>query len=805
MRTLQEFRYALRGIRKSPGFAAAILLSLGLAIGANTAIFSFFNAVLLRGMPFGDVDSLVRVRELRMETGQDPKPISVTGANYTAWKETNHSFQDLAVQVPSSFNLTGSGDPEQILGANVSANFLDVLGVKPILGRNIAPDEDRPGNPAPVVVLAHSLWQERFGGDPAIVGKTIVLDQQARTIIGVLPPRFKFPYRAEMWTPMGLDPADEALWRRRHLNVFGRLKDGVSLQQASTEMEGIAARLAQELPETNAGWSVQLTGLREDLVGDIRPRLIAVFAAAGFVLLIACANSANLLLARSLDQSNEVSIRVALGAGRARVARQFMMQSLVLSLLSGALGALLAVWTLPALVRLSPLQDMEAFFEDSVSVDPRALGFTLLISLLVGLLFGLIPAFNATRPNLQGLLKEGGRSNTGLRGQRWLRAFVVCEVAVSVILLAGAGLMLRSFQQLQGVDLGFDDKHLLVTEMSIPESTYPERPQQRIFYEQVLEKVKALPGVRTAGLTTNHPFTGEYRVAPFVMEDRPQSSEDEFFFTNHRVVTPGYFETLGIPLIKGRTFTPQDREDTPGVVVISKRFADTYWPGQDPLGKRVRVNRADTPWLTVIGVVGDVNDQGDYKETWYVPYTQDWRILDMNILVRTAGDPLALADPIRRAVWAVDRNQPVYGVASMETVAADVLRPQRFSTLLYGFFGGLALILALVGIYGVMSYAVSQRLREFGIRMALGAQSAQLKGAVMRGAMLLTAVGLVIGSVVAILLTRFIASLLYEVSPTDPVTFGAVLVVLVLVALAASYFPARKATKVDPVTALRYQ
>ncbi len=807
MQTWQDVRYALRSLRKSPTFSIAIVLSLGLAIGANTAVFTFFKAILLEPLPFADVEELVRVRELRMEEGKEPTPISVSGANFAAWKESNRSFEDLAIQIPVPFNLIGDGEPEQILGSRVSANYLDVLGVKPVLGRSFTPDEDRPGSPAPVVVVGFDLWQRRFNGDREIVGRTITLDQQSYQIIGVAPPRFKFPYRAEMWRPIGLTADDPELWSRRRLNVFARLREGVSLDQARAEMEGIASRLAQQLPDTNRGWGVELTGLREDLVGDIRPRLVAVFAAAGLVLLIACVNAANLLLARSLDQGNEVSIRVALGAGRARVARQFVTQSVVLALISGLVGTLLAFWVLTPMATLSPLADLDASFEEALLLDWKVLGFSLVTSLLVGAVFGALPAFQVSRPNLQGLLKEGGRTGTRRGSQGWLRAFVVAEIAVAVILLAGAGLLLRSFQRLQQVEIGFEDKHLLVAETTLPATSYPERPQQRAFYEQVLERVRAVPGVKLAAVTTNHPFTGEFRVAPFILEDRQAEGADteSFYMTNHRVVSPDYLETLGPRLLKGRLLTPQDREGSVDVVVVSKRFADTYWPGQDAIGKRVRVNRPDTPWLTVVGVVADVNDQGEYKETWYVPYLQDWRFIEMALLVRTEGDPLAVADSVRKAVWAVDPAQPVYGIETMEKQAANVLRPQRFSTLLYAFFGSLALILAVIGIYGLMSYAVAQRFREFGIRMALGAPTAQIKSAVLRNALGLTLIGLLIGSAAALALTRFLASLLYETSPTDPVTFLSVLLILAVVALLGSYIPARRATRIDPVTALRYE
>jgi putative ABC transport system permease protein len=801
----EQVRYALRSLGRSPGFAAAIVLSLGLAIGANTAIFSFFDAILLRQLPFGDADRLMRIRELRLQPGKEPAPIAVQSANLVVWKQANHSFEDFACQVPTSFNLTGDGDPESISGATVSHNFLRVLRVRPILGRDLLAEEDLPGHPARVALISHGLWSRRFGADPAIVGRTILVDQQSVTVIGVLPPKFKFPYDAEVWEPLGLDPDDTHTNHRGMLNVFGRLRPGVTAEQATADMRALAARLAQEHPATNAGWSVQLKTLREDLVGDVRPWLYALFGASGFVLLIACANAANLLLARVLHRTSEVSVRVALGSSRLRAALPFLTQSVLLALISGAFGILLAYVSLGPLAALSPLQDMDAFFQESTTLDLRVLGFSLLLSLAVGVLFGLVPAARASRPELQSLLKEGGRTGTSLRSQRLLKALVVSEIAVALVLVAGAGLMLRSFQKLQQVSLGFDEKRLLAMEITLPATRYPDRASQVRFYNQVLEKLRALPGIEAAGVTTNHPFTGERRVAPFLIEDRPPIKDNDFFFTNHRVVSPGYLETLGAPLLRGRSFTAADREDSLPVVIISKRFADVYFPGTDPLGKRLRPDRPNLPWMTIVGVAGDVKDTGDYAETWYVPYDQNWRYTDMNILVRTRGDPLALAHPVRQAIWSLDRNQPVGRVAEMATLAAETLRPQRFSALLYGLFGGLALILAVLGIYAVMSYLVALRLREFGIRMALGAQRAQLQRLVLRRTMVLTLLGVTLGMVGALALGRFLSSLLYNVAPDDPLTFGVVALGLSASALLASLLPAHRATRVNPVTALRYE
>lgn len=802
---LKELRYALRGLRKSPGFAIAIVLSLGLAIGANAAIFSFFDMILLQQLPFADADRLMRIRELRVEPGKEPSPIAVQAVNLMAWREGNRSFEDMAWQLGGPVNLTGDGEPEAVPAATVSHNFLKVLGVRPLLGREMRPEEDLPGQPARVAHISHGLWTRRFGSDPGIVGKMIQIDQEGVTVIGVLPPKFKFPYESEVWRPMGVDVNNTETNRRGILNVFGRLRPGVTPEQATADMEALAARLAEELPATNAGWSVQLKTVREDLVGNVRPWLLALFAAAGFVLLIACANTANLLLARALHRSSESSIRVALGSSRLRAALPLLTQSVLLALIAGAFGTLLAYVGVRPLALLSPVQDMDAFFRESTGINLRVLAFSFVVSLLVGILFGLVPALRATRPNLQSLLKESGRTGTARGSQRLLKVLVVTEIAVALILVAGAALMLRSFQKLQSVDLGFEAAHLLTMETSLPATRYPDRPSQVLFYTQLLEKLRALPGVEAAGVTTNHPFTEERRVAPFLIEDRPPTRENDFFHTNHRVVSPGYLETMGMPLLQGRTITEADREETLPVVVISKRFADAYFPGVDPLGKRLRANRPEQPWMTVIGVVGDVKDTGAYAESWYVPFSQNWRYTSMQIVVRTSGRPLALADTVRKAIWAIDPHQPASDIATMDVLAAEVLRPQRFSALLYGLFGALALILAIVGIYGVMSYLVAQRLREFGIRIALGAPKAQLQRLVLGNTAILTLLGLALGLAGSLALGRFLQSLLYEVAPNDPLTLGFVAVGLITAAVLASVLPARRATQVDPVTALRYE
>lgn len=803
---IKDIRHGLRALRRNPGPTLAIVVSLSLAIGANAAIFTFLNTILLRPLPFSEAEEVVRIRDARVEEGGEPEQMAVSPFNYTSWMETSEAFEGFAAQENLTINLTGVTPPQRLQGSMVTGNFFRVLGIQPALGRDFLPDEDRPDNTANVALISHDLWNQLFEGSRDALGREVTLNQEKYSVIGVLPPKVQFPYRAQVWIPMGLSQSDQDTWHRHALNVFGRLQDGVSLDEARTEMEGIAARLAQEHPETNREWSVHLTGIREDLTGEVRPGLLALTVAAALVLLLACVNASNLLMARSLDQGSELAVRVALGAKRRDIVRQFLAQSLTLGLVAGLLGLVVAKVTLDGLVGLSPIRDLDPFFEQSLGLDFRVLSVTFAVSLLVGLVFGLLPAFKASRTDVRDFLSEGStKSSRGLEGRRALGAFVVCEVAFAMLLLAGAGLILKSFQQAQEVELGFDEENLLTAQISLPQSKYPERSQRVAFLDRLVERLDALPEVAAAGVTLTHPYSDSRTVAPYVVENDPDLEPGEFYYANHAMVSPGYFRLMEIPLLEGRRFTGRDRIGAQEVVIVSESFAETHWPDGSALGKRVRVNREGWPWLTIVGVVGDTNEQSDYQDTWYVPIHQEWRFRAVTVIARTNVPPANVMNPLRQTVWELDQDQPLYDVETMPRLVADALRQERFSALLYSLFGGLALILAMVGIYGVMSYSVRNRYHEFGIRMSLGAGPSYLQRSILRRALVLTVAGVVIGGVAALALTRFLGSLLNEVDPNDPLTFASVSVGLAAFGLLASYLPSRRINRVHPMNILKVQ
>lgn len=744
----------------------------------------------------------MRIREVHLSPGKEPAPISVAPWNLEEWKRLDHVFAGLAADRPRAMGLSRDGEPERVQGGAVTANFFDVIGVRPILGRGILPEEDITGSPKRVALISHGLWRRRFGGDPRILGQSVHLDGQAHTVIGVLPPGIKFPYQCEVWVPLGLDVHDRS---SRRLIVYGRLRPGVSFEQARSELEGLAARLAQERPDTNAGWSVSLKPIREDLIGEIRPRLFSIAAATACLMLIACGNVASLLLARGVQQKREMALRSALGARGGRLLLPLICQNLLLALMTGTLALFLTAVTLQPLARISPLSTMDHFFQSSVGVDLHVLAFGLTVTLLVCGLFSLWPALRARRPRLQELLKEGSRGSGGRGSQRALSSLVVWEIALATVLLASAGLMIKSFLEESKVDLGLDPRQVLTQQIALPSTKYPDNAAQAAFFEELLERVRALPGVVAAAVTSTHPFSSDRRAWTFSVEGRQPIQPGEILLANYRVITPELFETLRIPLLQGRRLTPADREGTPLVAVVSKRFAEVYWPGETPLGKRIRREGLEEtqPWITVVGVVGDVQDLGDMRESLYLPLRQGHDFIEMNLLVRSQGNPEASADEIRQAVWTLAPEQPVFGVQTLEQAAALPLLPQRFAALMYGYFGFLGLVLAATGIYGVMSYAVAQRFKEFGIRIALGARRGDLWWLVLRWAGLVTLAGMILGVAGAVLLTRLLTKLLFGVAPGDPVILAGALAVLSSMALMASYLPARRASRVDPICVLR--
>jgi putative ABC transport system permease protein len=801
----QDLRYGVRMLAKNPGFTIVAVLALALGIGANSAIFSVVNTVLLRPLPYKNPDSLVMVWDDNTHQGfpkDTPSP-----ANFLDWRQQNTVFTGMAAMVERSFNLTGVGEPDRIDGRRVSANLFSLLGVEPQIGRAFTPDEDKPGSH--VVILSYGLWQKRFGGDPSVIGRAINLNAESYTVVGVMPAKFQFPTpQDQLWAPIAF-PADEAANRGGHyLQVIARLKPAVSMQQARAEMVTIVARLEKQYPEENTGTGIVLSPLHEEVVGKIKPALLILLGAVGFVLLIACANVANLLLARAAARQKEISLRLALGASRSRLIRQLLTESVLLAGIGGACGLL---------VSAGGIQVLKQFIPDTIShvqaidIDGKVLLFTLLISLATGLIFGIAPATQASNFNLNETLKEGGRdSGASVRGNRIRGLLVIAEVAVSFLLLIGAGLLINSFVHLRTLDPGFRTDHLLTAKVELPELKYPDKAHRTPFYNELVRQLSALPGVQSAAVAGNLPFTYDGDSMYIGVEGVPDPPPGHRPDVVLRVVGPGYFNTMGIKIVQGRDFNEHDAGDSVAAVVISEKTARYYWPGQNPIGKRLKPGSttSDNPWRQVIGVVTDVR-QNDFvaqpKMQMYMTYQQISSFAPNAVVLRTSVDPNSLASAVRNAVWAIDKDQPVSNLRSMDEIVSAAVARQRFSMLLLGVFAGLALVLAAVGIYGVMSYSIAQRTREIGIRMALGAQRRDmLKMAVWQGLRLVLA-GLTIGLAAAFVLTRVMATLLFGISATDPFTFFAISVVLLAVAALASYIPALRATKVDPMVALRYQ
>ncbi|HEX8163400.1 MAG TPA: ABC transporter permease [Pyrinomonadaceae bacterium] len=803
---IQDVRFGLRMLTKNPGFTAVAVIALALGIGANSAIFSVVNAVLLRPLPYKDPERIVMVWEDDSRHGyprDTPAP-----ANYVDWRDQNKVFEDMAAIAELSFNLTGAGEPERLDGRRVSASFFPILGVEPQLGRRFTPEEDRPGENH-VVILSHGLWQRRFGSDAGIIGKTITLNGYSFAVVGVMPQSFQFPTREDQfWIPIAFTQQEAARRGSHFLEVIARLKPGVTLEQARAEMSTIAGRLQQQYPAENTELGAAVVPLHEQLVGNIRTALLVLLGAVGFVLLVACANVANLLLARAAGRQKEIATRVALGASRLRLVRQFLTESVLLAAVGGVVGLLLSAWGVRLLKAFIPENISQA---GEITVDLKVLLFTLLISLLTGLVFGLAPATQATKLNLNETLKEGGRdSAAGSRGNRIRGVLVVSEVALSLILLIGAGLLINSFLRLRNVDPGFHTDNLLTMSVSLPAQKYPDHARRSAFYTEMIRRVEALPGVRSAAITSQIPLVKQGDTGSITVEGRPDPPRGQANMVAMRIVSPHYFQTMSIRLLRGREFGDQDRADAPAVAVISEGMARRYWPGEDPTGKRICPGKPESPddWVTVVGVVNDVQQFGldaESKPQMYLTYQQSGYFSPRHLVVGTNVEPTSLASAVRGAVWGIDPDQPVSNISTMEEVLSESIARQRFSTLLLGVFGVVALVLAAVGIYGVMSYSVSQRTHEIGIRMALGAQTGDvLKLAVGQG-LKLVMIGVGVGLAASVVLTRVMSSLLFGISSTDPATFAVISLVLVGAGVLASYIPARRATKVDPMIALRYE
>jgi putative ABC transport system permease protein len=801
----QDLRYALRMLVKNPGFTAVAVVALALGIGANTAIFSVVNTVLLRPLPYKDPERLVMVFEDSSRHGF-PRD-NPTAANYIDWRDQNHVFENIAAIAGGNFNLTGVGDPERITGYRVSASLFPLLGVAPQVGRWFTPDEDRAGA-NPVVIMSHRLWQRRFGGDPNIVGKPLTLNGRSVTLVGIMPADFRFHTQDdELWAPIAFSQEDQANRGTHYLDVMARLKPGVTLGQAQAEMSTIAARLQQQYPETNTDVGSEVVPLHEHLVGNIRPALLIFLGAVGLVLLIACVNVANLLLARAAVRQREIAVRVALGASRWRLIRQFLTESVLLGVLGGGVGLLLALFGLRLLTALIP-PDIPQI--SNISIDPSVLGFTILISLLTGLIFGLAPAIQWSSLSPNDTLKEGGRDAVAGRGNRIRGGLIVAEVAISLVLLIGAGLLINSFLRLRHVDPGFRTNNLLTMRLFLPQLKYREPAQRAAFFTDINRRLENVPGVKSSAVTTNLPLYKQSTETNITIEGRPDPPPNQEPIITTRVISPKYFETMGIPLLSGRQLTDQDTDSSPNVTVISETMARRYWPGENPVGKRIAFDRPEKEddWFQIVGIARDVRQYdliSDIKPQMYVSYQQVGFFVPRDLVVKTDVEPLSLAAAVRQTIWDIDKDQPVSNIRTMDQIASESTARQRFSMLLFSIFASVALLLAAVGIYGVMSYSVAQRRGEFGIRMALGAQKRDVLKLTIGKGLKLVLLGVVFGLAGAFALTRLMKSLLFGVGATDAPTFAAISLVLVGVALLASYIPARRATKVDPIEALRYE
>ncbi len=813
MSLMHDFRSTTRAFLQHPGFVITTTLILALGIGANATIFSVVNAVLVRPLPYKEPDRIVMIWE-KNQSQAVPRAI-VSPANFLDWKKQNQVFEDLAAFRFWYYTLTGSGDPERYQGARVSASFFPLLGVRPEIGRNFRAEEEDIGRDH-VVMLSHALWQRRFGGNSNIIGQPLTIDGEPFTIIGVLPASFRFirvlNAELELWMPIAF--AREQLTREDHsIIVYGRLRQGVTLAQAQAEMNGIANRLAQAYPKTNSGWGAQVNNLQEQTVEPVRPILLILMTVVGFVLLIACANVANLLLTRVTARQKDIAVRLALGSSRFRLMRHLLTESLLLAFLGGGAGLLLAYWGVDVLNAIVPQNRMPRL--EKFSLDVRVLVFTLIVSILVGVIVGLIPGLRASRLNLSETLKEGGRAFSEAPGGRRLRnLLVVLEITLTVPLLISAGLMLRSSLLLQNIDRGINLKNVLAIQISLPTAKYSTPAQTAAFYHHALERIQSEPGVESAGAVNFLPLTSLEDATVVTMEGVNPPPAGQEFTVSYRVIDQNYFRTMGIPLLGGRSFTDQDNEESHGVVMINKTMARQYWPNEDPLGRRLKPEfpSAKVPWrpesrntwLTIVGVVGDVKEKaltGQITPEIYVPYLQNPSSL-MNIVVRSISDPLRLAPNLRRQVLAVDRDQPVSSINTMDDVFSQSLAEPKVMTSLLATFGGLALILATLGVYSVVSYSVAQRTHEIAIRAAIGAQRHHVFKMIVGHALKLVLVGVALGIGMALAVTRLLSNQLFGVTATDPPIFIVVPLLLVVVAILASFFPARRAMKVDPIAAL---
>ena len=799
---IRDLRYALRSLRRQPGFTAAVTITLALGIGANTAIFSVVNGVLLRPLPYPNDDRLAMV----WTKFSNDQTESASLPDYIDWKAEGSSFASMSAFANSNDNLAApGGEPERMPSARVIADYFQTLGVTPAIGRFFVPDEFVFGSHR-VVVLSYGLWQRRFGADRSIVGKSITLNARPYTVVGVAGEGMRLPARAQLWSPYAVDPSARPANRRSDfLSVVGRLKPGVSLARAQSEMDGVARRLSTAYPATNTGVGIKLVSLRDQLVGSVRLALLVFSGAVALVLLIACANVANLLLARATAREREMAVRAALGAGRGQLVKQLLTESLMLSTAGGLLGVLLAWWGLQALKAAAPPTLPRL---DEIALDPAALAFTAIAVVTTGILFGLAPALRGSSTALHATISAGGRAAIGGGpGERLRGALVVAQVALAIVLLVGSGLLIRTFARLQQVDLGFDPAHVLTAQIVLPGVKYPSEDRQLAFFNSLRDRLAATPGVQTVGLTTDVPLGGGYNYNSFAIVGRPAPALGATPDAVPTIATAEYFSAMRIPLLAGRLFDATDGPNAPRVAVVNKELVQKHFDGKNPIGERISFsNTADsTTWRTIVGVVGSTKLEGVANESYPQVFTalQQSPVFYLYVVARTAGDPSALAPTLRRELAALDPAQPISDVMTMEARAASSVAQSKLNSAIIALFACVALALAAVGIYAVISYAVSQRTREIGIRLALGAGRSDVLRLVVRDGMTPAVIGAVLGAIGAIGVTRLMRNLLYGVSATDPIVFGTVLGGLVVIALGACYMPARRASRVDPNVALR--
>jgi putative ABC transport system permease protein len=800
---LKDIRYAVRSLLKRPGFFAIAVITLALGIGANSAIFTTVNAVLLRPLPYPESERLVLLEGINPRQGITQSNMSVP--DFVDWQSQNQSFEQLAGFVSGGSVLASGDETERVRAASVTADFFPLMRMDAGNGRALRPDDAQPGHDS-VVVLSYGLWQRRFGADEKAIGSKVTISGESATVVGVMPAGFDYPDQSELWVPFPLNAAAE---RRdnRYLEVVGRLKPGVTVQRAQAEMDTINQRLAQAYPETNSGSSVVVTNLRDRLVGAMRASLLLLLGAVAFVLLIACANVANLLLARATARQKEIAVRTALGASRLRIIRQLLTESVLLSFIGGALGLGLSVWLTRLLIAISPANSPRF---DEIRIDGRAFLFTLAITVLTALVFGMAPALQMSRPDLNETLKESGRSGAG--GERHNRLgslLIVSEIALSFMLLVGAGLLIKSFMRLRDVSPGFNPSNVLTMRLAATPGKYARGEPRAQLFRQVVERIKTVPGVQSAGAVLSLPLRGDtFNVGrSFIREGRPATPE-ESANASYLVITPDYFRALQIPLKQGRAFTDQDTDQGPKVLIVNETMARKLWSGENPVGRRITIWRDEKFAREIVGVVGDTKPalDTDAGPQMYVPYAQDANWSSLTLALRTtSNDPANLAPAVRNEIRSFDKSLPVYNVKTMNDVVGVSVAPRRTPMLLFSAFAATALLLSMIGIYGVTAYYVTQRTHEIGIRMALGAQIGDVLKLVLKRGLTLASIGIIIGLAGALALTRLITTLLFDVKPVDTVTFVTVSFCLIAIALLACYLPARRATKVDPLVALRYE